>query len=288
MLLIHHLLLGLVTYDSKKIYFTFVSAAFGFIWIGLTVCDVIFQTVTMCFYESFFHDVYNYKNPPTSITPEIINIIINFALYISAFIVVVFLYFYVFQEALKRARGIKITSSVSAPAPKLERESLTGNTDTENEQEAYKKELRLLYGFVALITGTIFFIIARNFYYGFCLYIGCQKNRARNDFLVSITTSIMLSLLILFAPYTYFYRNPLFWKCFLKFVNKACPRLARYSAQLRQQTNGYTSSVRATRNASARTTNNDLCNNAKAVERNNGKDNPDKIEEHIEMKETSA
>ncbi|XP_075249365.1 uncharacterized protein LOC142342072 [Convolutriloba macropyga] len=279
---------------------TFVSAAFIFLWVGLTIFEIIFQTLTLCFYETFYHEIYNLTNPPTCIIPEIANIIISFTMYISAFVLVVFLYYYVFQEALKRARGAKLTTANAEP--KIERESLTGSTSNdENDQEAYKRELRLLYGFVALITGTIFFIIARNFYYGLCLYIGCE-NRAQNDYLVSTLTSIMICSTVVFAPYTYFYRNPLFWKCFLKFVLKVCPKLADYSEQLRQQSAGYynnntpqnkTRQINNNNNTNANTVNtkatclankqNNNNNNGNACEQNNVQVN--KNHEIVELRE---
>lgn len=244
----HHLWIAIDTFWLIKRPFQYSTliakyfkAAFAFLWVGLTIFEIIFQTLTLCFYETFYHNVYNLSNPPTCIIPEIVNITISLCMYLSTFMLIVFLYYYVFKEALKRARGVKLSASGNATKeqPKMERESLTGGTVSgDNGQEAYKKELNLLYGFVALIMGTFFFIIARNFYYGLCLYIGCG-NMPLNDYLVSTTTSVMISTTVLVAPYTYFYRNPLFWKCFLKFVLKVCPKLANYSEQLRQQANGY-------------------------------------------------
>ena len=198
------------------------------IWIGLTFFEICFQSLTLCFYETFYRGVYGPSNPPTSMIPEITNILTSFTLYIGAFLAVVVLYFEVFKEALNRTRGDR--GKVGGTRG-VERESLTSDGVAECNDDTYKRELRLLYGFVALITGTIFFIIFRNLYYGLCLYIGCSAHRERNDFLVSTITSLMLSLLLVIAPYTYFYRNPLFWKCFLKYLSKACPSLmSRYIA----------------------------------------------------------
>ncbi|XP_063717767.1 uncharacterized protein LOC134844869 isoform X2 [Symsagittifera roscoffensis] len=230
----HHLVIAVDTFWLIKKPFEYANLSIlhmrQYLWMSWVVPGLyvlVFDSLTLCFYETLsLNKCTPRADQHYSMVPDLVNILVNFALYSLALGYIMFLYAQVFSEALGRMRRRHF--------PHGERRASLTSDCAIACMETYKQEMRLIRGFVVLVVAALMTACIRNSYYLVCFIIGCDDSCSSGgrwrDTVFSTFTGCSLLLVTCFTPYAYFYRNPLFQKAFYDLLrDKVCRRGNRAS-----------------------------------------------------------